>query len=85
MRTTITIHDGLLEELKRRASETGSTVSRLIEDSVRLALATPRAPSEAAPFQLVTFGHGGRFPRLDLDRTWALLEVDDLERYPPGR
>ncbi len=37
MRTTITINDALLDELKRMASETGSSVSSLIEDSVRRA------------------------------------------------
>lgn len=32
-------------------------------------------------FELVTFGAGGRFSRHDIDKTSALLEVDDVERY----
>jgi len=80
MRTTITIDDDLLEDLKRRAAERGTTVSRLIEDSVRLAAATPPA---AAPeeFELVTYGQGGRFTTLDVNRTSVLLEPEDVERY----
>ena len=32
-------------------------------------------------FELVTSGAGGRFSRHDIDKTSALLEVDDVERY----
>lgn len=82
MRTTITLNTGVLEELKRRASERGTTVSRLIEDSVRLAISTPPGESEEREaFELVTYGKGGSFTGFDVDRTSALLELDDLERY----
>lgn len=83
MRTTITIDDAVLDDLKQRAAQRGTTVSRLIEDSVRLALAKPSEPPAGAPeeFELVTYGRGGRFTHLDVDRTSALLERDDLERY----
>lgn len=82
MRTTITIDDAVLDDLKRRAAQRGTTVSRVVEDSVRLALTRPPEPT-AAPeaFELVTYGRGGRFTQLDVDRTAALLERDDLERY----
>lgn len=83
MRTTITIDDDLLEDLKRRAAESGTTVSRLIEDSVRLAAATPR-DAKAGRFKLVTYGRGGRFTNLDVNRTSLLLESDDVERYRRG-
>lgn len=82
MRTTISIDDHVLENLKRRAAEGRTTVSRLIEDSVRLALAPPsQTPSASASFELVTYGREGRFTHLDLDKTSALLERDDLEHY----
>jgi hypothetical protein len=81
MRTTITIDGELLEQLKTRAAKEGTTVSRLIEDSVRLA-ARPHAEATAAPaFELVTFGKGGRFTSLDVDRVSALIEQDDLARH----
>jgi hypothetical protein len=82
MRTTISIDDAVLEDLKQRAAQGGTTVSRLIEDSVRLALARPpESPGAPEDFELVTYGRGGRFTHLDVDRTSALLERDDLERY----
>lgn len=82
MRTTISIDDSVLDDLKRRAADRGTTVSRLIEDSVRFALAgPPDRPAGGEDYELVTYGRGGRFTRLDVDRTSALLELDDLARY----
>lgn len=78
MRTTITIDDEVLEQLKARAAKEGTTVSRLIEDSLRLA-ARPRPVSP--PFELITFGKGGRFTTLDVDRVSALIEQDDVARH----
>ncbi|MEO6260396.1 MAG: ribbon-helix-helix protein, CopG family [Thermoanaerobaculia bacterium] len=80
MRTTITIDDALLEQLKTRAAKEDTTVSRLIEDSVRLA-ARPQAGAASHRFKLVTFGKGGRFTSLNTDRISALLEQDDVARY----
>jgi hypothetical protein len=82
MRTTITLENRLLADLKRRATERGTTVSRLIEDSVRLAISRPKGErNRQDAFELVTYGKGGRFTQLDVDRTSVLLERDDLERY----
>ena len=82
MRTTISIDDRVLDDLKRRAARRGTTVSRLIEDSVRAALASPPEGSTVGEdVELVTYGRGGRFTHLDVDRTSALLEGEDLERY----
>lgn len=86
MRTTITIDEALLEDLKRRASQRGMTISRLIEDSVRFTISRP--PEEAQEdetFELVTYGRGGRFTDLDVDKTSALVEREDLERFGVGR
>jgi len=54
MRTTITLDDRLLERLKKRAAESGTSVSGLIERAVRLLL----QPSAA-------FGEGGRFTTVE--------------------
>ena len=81
MRTTITIDDELLDELKERAARQGTTVSRLIEESIRLA-ALPYAGVDAGQrFELVTFGKGGLFASLDVDRGSVLIEQDDVARY----
>jgi len=81
MRTTITIEDQLLKTLKRRATESGTTVSKLIEDSVRLALAPTRERPSDQDFELVTFGKGGRFTSYDIDKVSSLQELDDFEEF----
>lgn len=85
MRTTISLDGRLLDQLKARASESGTSVSRLIEQAVRLFIRTPPAPKQQDPFELVTFGRGGRFSRQNLDKTSRLIEDDDLTRYTGRR
>ncbi len=81
MQTTITIDEEVLEELRTRAAREGTTVRRLIEDSVRLAALPKANAGPAVPFKLVTFGKGGRFTRFDIDHVSALIEQDDVERH----
>jgi hypothetical protein len=84
MRTTITIDEELLDRLKARAAKEGTTVSRLIEDSVRLAARLQAETPVGKAFQLVTFGKGGRFTSLDVDRGSTLIEQDDVSRRGRG-
>ena len=81
MRTTITLDERLLAQLKERAAEAGTSVSRIVEQAVQLFMRTPGVEKEPEPFEPVTFGAGGRFSRHNIDKISALLEVDDLERY----
>lgn len=81
MRTTITLDDRLLTQLKKRASESGIPISRLIEQAVRLLMRTPPSGRRQDRFDLVTFGAGGRFSHQNIDKTSALLEVDDVDRF----
>jgi hypothetical protein len=85
MRTTITLDDRLLAQLKRRAAETGTSVSKLVEQAVRLFVRAPRSPAPRQSFELVIFGAGGRFSPKNIDKTAALLEADDLERFASRR
>jgi hypothetical protein len=85
MRTTITLDHRLLAQLKRRASESGTSVSKLVEQAVRLFMRTPRSPASQESFELVTFGGGGRFSQQNIDKTAALLEAEDRERFAPRR
>jgi hypothetical protein len=55
MRTMITLDERLMAQLKRRAAEQGTSVSKLVEQAVRLLVRTPRVPAESATFELVTF------------------------------
>ena len=81
MRTTITIDEELLDGLKERAAREGTTVSRLIEESVRSAVRPHANGDSEHPFELVTFGKGGHFTSLDVDRGSVLIEQDDLARH----
>ncbi|MPY87103.1 MAG: ribbon-helix-helix protein, CopG family [Luteitalea sp.] len=81
MRTTITLDDRLLSQLKKRASESGTSVSRLIDQAIRLFMRTPRAGRGQPRFELVTFGAGGHFSRQNIDKTPALFEADDVDRF----
>lgn len=85
MRTTISIEDSLLEDLKQRAVERGTTVSRLIEDSVRQLIAQEaEAPADGGSFELVTFGKGGQFSAFDVEKTSRLIELEDIDRFRSG-
>jgi Ribbon-helix-helix protein, copG family len=84
MRTTITLDDRLLERLKKRAAESGASVSGLIERAVRLLLQASAA-QQPDRFDLVTFGEGGQFTTLNIDKTAALLEPEDVERFGKQR
>ena len=82
MRTTISMDRHLLDKLKERAAESGSTVSRLIETAVRVMLSAPPQNSDPAEtFELVTYGAGGRFSRFNVDKTSGLIAAEDIERY----
>ena len=74
MRTTISLDDSLIVQLKRRAAEQGTSVSKLVEQAVRLFVRSPRTPTAPLAFELVTFGKDGRFSRHNIDKTSALLD-----------
>ncbi|MCX6623348.1 MAG: antitoxin [Acidobacteria bacterium] len=80
MRTTIDISQPLLENAKQRARARGVTLSVLVEDAVRGQLS--REQSGGAPeFRLHTVSGRLVNPELDLDRSSALLALDDEAEY----
>ena len=81
MRTTITLDDHLLATLKKRASESGASVSGLIDQAVRLLIHAQPAAKRKERFRVVTFGAGGRFSKRNIDKTSALFEADDIDRF----
>lgn len=84
MRTTVRLPDDLMREAKRRAVETGRTLTDFIADALRAALA--REESTAAVrerLRLPTYGSGGTLPGVDLDDAASLtdlMERSDGER-----
>lgn len=79
MRTTITIDDHLLDKVRRRAAERGTTLSALIEEALRLSMS--RSAPATPKFELVTFEGDGVQPGVVLDRTSTLAADEDIERY----
>jgi hypothetical protein len=75
MRTTIRLPDDLLNAAKRHAIDTGRTLTEVIEDALRVALAPDEGRAEPKPVRLPTFGSGGILPGVDLDDTAALLDL----------
>jgi hypothetical protein len=82
MRTTIRMNEQLLAEAKLAAARAGRSLTALIEDAVRAALARQPAGRRRRRVRLTTVR--GRGPRsgIDLDRTAALLDVLDRADGP---
>jgi hypothetical protein len=74
MRTTIRFDEQLLMEAKKLAAERGTTLTALLEDTLREALARRKPPAPRSKLRLTTFGRGGLRPHVDLDDTAALLD-----------
>ena len=85
MRTTIHLPDALLDQARRRALETGRTLTAVIEDALREALAGKRGGKRASPVRLTTFGRKGLRPVVDLDDGVPLLDVMEEPRAPVRR
>jgi hypothetical protein len=81
MRTTIRLPESLLAEAKKLASNTGRTLTTVIEDSLREALTRRAQPQRRRKVKLTTFGGRGLQAGVDLDDTASLL--DRMER-PDG-
>ena len=74
--------DNLFGLLKARAASSGSSVSRMVEDAVRLMLNRQTSSRERLPaFELVTYGAGGQFSKYNIDKTAELIAAEDQERY----
>lgn len=75
MRTTVRLPDDLMKAAKRRALETGRTLTDVIEDALRAALAHEEHGAARVPVELPTFGSGGLLSGVDIDDTAALLDL----------
>jgi plasmid stability protein len=82
MRTTINLPDDLLAQLKKRAAESGTTLTALIEDALREGLARRRRRPQAKQVQHTTYGAGGLLAGVDLDDTAALLDLMESPGVP---
>jgi hypothetical protein len=77
MRTTIRLNDDLLAQAKQAAISSGRTLTAVVEDALRLALASKQEPRRRRPIRLPTSGEGGLRPGVNLDSTAELLDIMD--------
>jgi hypothetical protein len=82
MRTTVRLDDDLLRQAKALAARTGRTLTAVIEDGLREALARHRRRQERPRVALPTFKGKGLQPGVDLDDTAGLLAIMDGRRDP---
>jgi hypothetical protein len=75
MRTTVRLPEDLMKAAKRRAVETGRTLTQVIEGALRLELARGRQAVASPQPEIPTYGSGGVLPGVDLDDSAALLDV----------
>ena len=74
MRTTLDLEDHLIKEAKRRAAETGQTLSSLIETAIRELLEQENRPKR--PYRLKWLVvRGGAQPGVDLTDRDNLLDL----------
>ena len=86
MRTTINLPDEHLTDLKKKAAESGRTLTKLIEDALRESLARKEVSGKRShPVILPTYGSGGVLPGVDLDNSAALLDLMESDTDYPGR
>jgi hypothetical protein len=76
MRTTISIHDELLESAKARARERGKTLGQLVEDALRRELSADVAAKPRPEVPIFRGGNGLR-PGVDITSNRALYELLD--------
>ena len=74
MRTTIRLDDELLREAKAYAALTDRTLTRLIEDALREALARRAATAKHPRIELPVFRGSRLQPGVNLDSNAALLD-----------
>jgi hypothetical protein len=88
MRTTLTIDDALLRQLRQRALDMGKPFKQVVNDTLRAGL-SQAAPRERVPYRCPTFSIGGLAPGVDLTKANQLAAAleDDLliEKLRQGR
>ena len=77
MRTTINLPDDLILHAKKAALYADTTLTEIIANALREALANRRRRATGKDMKLITYGKGGVRPGVDLDDTSALLDLMD--------
>lgn len=88
MRTTLSIDDALLRQLRQKALDSGKPFKQVVNDTLRAGL-HPAASPQRQPYRCPTFSIGALAPGVDLSKAnqlAAALEDDALiEKLRQGR
>jgi hypothetical protein len=82
MRTTITIEDDLLRELRQKAHETGSPFKEVVNKALRAGLKSTGKKNASKPYKCKSFSLGYP-PKADINRALDLaehLESEEIAR-----
>ena len=79
MKTTLNIDDGLLRNAKALAAKQGSSLTRLIEEGLRMrVIARPATDTNVRAIKLpVSQGKGGLLPGIDPTSNKSMLDAAD--------
>jgi hypothetical protein len=81
MRTTVRLDENLLLQVKREAAKRGETLTSMIEQGLRLMLASSRSRLRRTRVKLpVSRAAGGTLPGVDLNDSSALLDKMESRR-----
>ena len=72
--TTIRLDDALLKEAKIYAAQTDRTLTDLVREGLVTLMQHERSERPRRKIELVTFGHGGTLPGVDINDNSALLD-----------
>ena len=76
MRTTVRLNDALLNQAKREAAKRKTTLTALMEQGLRLAIAQ-KSTKPRARIELPVWNSGGLQPGVDIDNMSSLLDIMD--------
>ena len=76
-RTTIRLHEPLLEETKRFAAAAGKSMTAVIEDALTSYLASQKRVRRTSPVKLKTVGGEGLQVAVDIDNNAELFDFLD--------
>jgi len=85
MRTTLRLDDTLLADAKKFAIDTNRTLTEVVEDALRVALAQRSPQSKRKPIKLHTCGGKGLQSGVDLNSNAALADLMDQHDGLVGR
>lgn len=88
MRTTLTIDDALLRQLRQKALDTGRPFKQVVNDTLRAGL-RQTAPPRREPYRCPSFSIGALAPGVDLTKAnqlaAALADEILIEKLRQGR